>query len=199
MSGLQGINLDSRESQPEELKCWYNDKNGETNPWKKPMCLLEILDNFKSHPKPYNKPARVCIYDIFNKMKDGFSTTTGDCFSTKVESGVVSEKQKMLLLPQNEEVMVKAIDCQQKNVKFAESGKLCEISLQLPTGFDVGFIRPGSVLCDIRYPIHQVKKFRARIIVYDITYPIVKGQHFILYSFSHKIPGKITALDAILD
>ena len=56
------------------------------------MCLLEILDNFKSHPKPYNKPARVCIYDIFNKMKDGFSITTGDCFSTKVESGVVTEK-----------------------------------------------------------------------------------------------------------
>jgi translation elongation factor EF-1alpha len=84
-------------------------------------------------------------------------------------------------------------------VEFAESGKLCEISLQLPNGFDVGFIRPGSVLCDINYPIHQVRKFKARIIIYDITFPIVKGQHFILYSFSHKVPGKIISLDSILD
>jgi translation elongation factor EF-1alpha len=118
------------------------------------MCLLEVLDTFKSHPKPYNKPTRVCVYDIFTKMKDGFSITTGDCFSTKVESGVVTENQKMILLPQNEEVIVKAIECQTKKVDFAESGKLCEISLKLPTGYDAGFIRPGSVLCDINYPIH---------------------------------------------
>lgn len=199
MSGLHGINLDSRSTQPEELKAWYNDVNGATNPWKKPLCLLEILDNFKSHPKPYNKPTRVCIYDIFSKMKDGFSVTSGDCFSTKVESGVVQEKQRLLLLPQNEEVLVKAIECQKKKVAHAISGQLCEVSLQLPNGFDVGFIRPGSVLCDLRYPIHQVRKFKARIIVYDITYPIVKGQHFILYSFSHKIPGKITSIDMTLD
>jgi translation elongation factor EF-1alpha len=92
MSGLQGLNLDSRDSQPDELKKWYNDKAGETNDWKKPLCLLEVLDNFKSHPKPFNKPTRVCIYDIYAQNKDGFSITTGDCFSTKVESGVIVEK-----------------------------------------------------------------------------------------------------------
>ena len=92
MSGLKGFNLESRDSQPDELKKWYNEKAGETNPWKKPFCLLEILDGFKSNPKPYNKPARVCIYDIFTKARDGFSITSGDVVSTKIESGVVKEK-----------------------------------------------------------------------------------------------------------
>ena len=96
-----------------------------------------------------NKPTRVCIYDIFTKNRDGFSITSGDCVSAKVESGVLLEKQKLLLLPQNEEVTVKAIDCQKLKVAHVVSGQLCELAIQLPNGFDVGFIHPGSVLCDM--------------------------------------------------
>ena len=60
-------------------------------------------------------------------------------------------------------------------------------------------IRPGSVLCDPEYPIQMVKKFKAKILVYDVDLPITKGLHCILYCFSHKVPCKLSSLDAIID
>lgn len=56
---------------------------------------MEIMDNFKPSKKLVNKPLRVCIYDSFNKMKDGFSIATGDCLKVKVDSGVLKEKAKL--------------------------------------------------------------------------------------------------------
>jgi len=67
ISGLKGINLETRDTQPEELKKWYNKNSSENNVHKTPNCLLDILYNFKSQQKPVDKPARICIYDYYHK------------------------------------------------------------------------------------------------------------------------------------
>jgi elongation factor 1 alpha-like protein len=69
----------------------------------------------------------------------------------------------------------------------------------LPAGFDANFIKSGSVLCDPQYPINLVKKFQARILVYDVELPLVKGLPCMLYCFSHKVPCKISTLEATVD
>jgi translation elongation factor EF-1alpha len=46
----------------------------------------------------------------------------GDCCSVKVESGVIREKDKLILQPQEVEVEVKAIEVHKKKVEFAYSG-----------------------------------------------------------------------------
>ena len=117
LSGLQGLNLDSRDNQPTELKQWYNEDNGY-----EPKCLIDALDSFKKGERPYNKPTRVCIYDYYKGQQDGFSLSQGDCIYAKIESGVVKEKQELLLLPQNEIVHVNTIEFQKRHVAHAISG-----------------------------------------------------------------------------
>ncbi len=48
-----------------------------------------------------------------------------------------------------------------KRVNAAYPGDLCEISLNLPPALDPNYIKSGNVLCDLKYPVHQVKEFRA--------------------------------------
>ena len=72
--------------------------------------MIEAIDSFKKGEKPYNKPTRVCVYDYFKGNQDGFSLSSGDCVSAKIESGVVMEKQELLLMPQNEKVTVNTIE-----------------------------------------------------------------------------------------
>jgi len=44
-----------------------------------------------------------------------------------------------------------------------------------------------------------VKKFRAKLIVYDLSIPIVKGQQIVAYTFSNKVPGKISSLELLIN
>lgn len=85
----------------------------------------------------------------------------GDCISAKVESGIIKEKDELLLMPYNTMVTIKTIESSKRRLKYAIPGTLCDISLNLPTSFDPSFVRPGNVLCDPRFPVHQVKEFRA--------------------------------------
>jgi len=45
----------------------------------------------------------------------------------------------------------------------------------------------------------MVRKFRAKVFVFDLKYPITKGQDIEVHAFSSKTPGKIFSLDSIID
>ena len=78
-------------------------------------------------------------------------------------------------MPLNHLVHVKGIEMSKKRVNAAYPGDLCEISLNLPPALDPNYIKSGNVLCDPKYPIHQVKEFRAQLVVFDIKIPITRG------------------------
>ena len=124
ISGLSGINLDNANNQPPELKKWYQSKKSIN---KQGKTLIETIECFRSSSRPLNKPTRVCIYDYFFKNKDGFSVTSGDCIQAKVESGVVTVKDKLIMMPQDVEITVKAISQQENKVNSAFAGQICEI------------------------------------------------------------------------
>lgn len=63
-------------------------------------------------------------------------------------------------MPLNITVTVKAIETADRLVKYAGPGTLCDMSLHLPTSFDPNYIKAGQVICDPKYPIHQVKEFK---------------------------------------
>ena len=73
------------------------------------------------------------------------------------------------------------------------------MQLALPRDYDPAYIRPGAVLCDPKYPIHMVKKFKARIIVYDVDYPVTKGRGVVVHAFSHRMPAILEKLDATIN
>ena len=77
---------------------------------------------------------------------------------------------------------------------YADSG----FDLGLPKNFETSLLRQGSVLSDKNFPVHLVKKFRARIAVFDLKCPIIKGEHVVAYTFSNRVPGKITSLEMLI-
>ena len=85
----------------------------------------------------------------------------GDCISAKVESGIIKEKDELLLMPYHTIATIKAIESSKQRIKYAIPGTLCDINLNLPASFDPSFVKAGNVLCDPRFPVHQVKEFRA--------------------------------------
>jgi translation elongation factor EF-1alpha len=72
-------------------------------------------------------------------------------------------------------VTLKAIEASNKLIKYAGPGTLCDIALHLPTSFDPNYLKSGNVICDPKYPIHQIKEFRCQIVVFDIETPITRG------------------------
>lgn len=211
ISGLQGLNLVDRTSQPKELQQWYNDswyskyrdekQSSQKNDIQlQPICLIEALEKFKTPKKPINKPTRVCIYAYYNKPRAGTSQVFGDCLSVKVESGVLSPESKMLLMPLQAEVTVKGIEIAGSSQLYVSAGQLCDISIAFNRkDFDPEFIAAGHVLCDPEWPVHQVCKIRAKIIVYETELPILKGTRCVVYSFSSKVPGRISSLETLID
>ena len=199
VSGLTGVNLDTRESQPDVLKKWYNEANGKEEKFKQPKCLVEIIDEFKAFKQPYDKPTRLCIYDYYNRNQDGSTAITGDCCTVKIASGILKEKDKLLLMPNEIEVTVKSIEVNKKIVPNAHSGQLADISISIPHGFDSQFIKTGHVLCDPAYPVFQIRSFRAKILVYELEEPITPGRPLQVFTFSNKIAGKISKLEFLLN
>lgn len=142
ISGLEGINLSEKPSgaKAPALAEWYQ---GPT--------LIETLDNFKLPKRSSNKPLRVCVYDYFKQTEGNL---VGDCIAAKVESGIIKERDQLVLMPLNHIVQVKGIEMSKKRVNAAYPGDLCEISLNLPPAVDPNYIKSGNVLCDPKYPIH---------------------------------------------
>lgn len=165
ISGLKGLNLESRQSQPPELQSWYVkdwlleyvDKENDHLPeaMKEPICLVEAIETFKSPAKPYNKPTRVCVYGYYNKLRNAGDIVYGDCLSVKIESGVLHENQQMTLMPLNQQVKIKNILKGNRQKAYAVAGQLCEINFTFnKKDLDPDYIKSGAVLSCSNYPVH---------------------------------------------
>lgn len=103
--------------------------------------MTSILDSLKVPKRNIHKPLRISIYDYF-KATEG--NLIGDCISVKVESGIIKEKDHLVLMPLNIAVSVKAIQSADKDiVKIVGPGALCDISINLPNTFDPSYIKSG--------------------------------------------------------
>ena len=123
-------------------------------------------------------------------FKSGAGNLIGDCVNAKIESGIISERDKLLILPHNEEVSIKGIEVNGKK-KHCAQGEICTLSLNLPSGFDPSWISAGDVICDKIYPVKFVSQFIATIRVFDIPLPLLKGHPVTVHSHFTKVPAKI--------
>lgn len=102
-------------------------------------------------------------------------------------------------MPGNAKVGVKSLAVNGQRVNSVHTGQLCEIAVALPNDFDPGYIKQGNVICDPKFPIHQVRDLRAQIAVFEVDIPITRGQNILLYSFSNQCAGKIARLESIVN
>ncbi|PNF33077.1 HBS1-like protein [Cryptotermes secundus] len=176
-SGLTGENLVSPPSEDMLLQ-WY-----------KGPCLLDVVDKFKSPERPISKPFRLSINDIFKGTGSGF------CVSGRVETGMVQVGDKVLVQPQNEGAIIKALSIDDVAVQVAYAGDQVSATL---SGIDMQNVSVGYILCDPTQPIPVTSHFEARIVVFDTKLPITKGYSVILHHQSLLEQAVITNLVAQL-
>jgi elongation factor 1 alpha-like protein len=111
--------------------------------------------------------------------------------TTKVEAGIIREKDELVLMPHNVLVQVKGLEKQGQKVTFGLAGTIVDVGLKMPSDFDTSSLKKGNVLCDPRYPMKLISSFIARVIIYDILSPISKGEAIVVHSYTSKMPGKI--------
>jgi elongation factor 1 alpha-like protein len=182
ISGLQGGNLVTKNNLI-GLE-WYT---GGT--------LLDLVDSIPQPQRNLKKPFRFCVMDAY-KLSHG--SITGEVLAGRIEGGVVKAGDRVIVRPDNITATIKNIEINGLRTDKAIAGDHADISLKELNG-DFSLIVPGDVMCSIDFPIHQIKKFRAKIYTFDILFPITKGMKLIMFVQSLKITVQLIKLVEQID
>mmetsp|Transcript_49010 Transcript_49010/g.96119 ORF Transcript_49010/g.96119 Transcript_49010/m.96119 type:complete len:682 (+) Transcript_49010:53-2098(+) len=179
VSGLTGDNI--KELSPSSsLRAWYT---GGT--------LLQAIDKLQIPQREADKPVRLSVTDVFKSMALG-TTVAG-----KVETGTVVTKDKLMVLPQGEVVVVNKMQKNGCDIEVAVAGENVEIGL---VGIaDANSLQVGQVLCDPASPLPLVTRFRAKIISMNYKMPLLKGSQVIMYTNIANEPAHLCKLFGLLD
>ncbi|XP_071446392.1 uncharacterized protein HBS1 [Hetaerina americana] len=177
-SGLVGQNLAVAPTEEALLK-WYSGP-----------CLLDVIDNFKTPPRPIVKPFRMSVNDIFKGTGSGF------CVSGRVETGTLQLGDRVLVQPQGELAQIKgiAIDELPAQVTFAGDQPCVTLS-----GIDMQNVMVGYILSDPANPLPVTSRITARIVVFNIKVPITRGFPVVFHHQSLLEQAVITKLIAQLN
>ncbi|XP_060519987.1 protein HBS1 [Cylas formicarius] len=177
-SGLTGQNLVKAPTE-NELLVWY-----------KGPALIDVIDNFRSPQRPVSKPFRLSINDIFK------STGSGFCVAGRVETGVLSAGDKVLVCPNRELAIVKSISIEEVSQLTVFAGDQATVTL---SNIEMQNVSVGNVLCDPNHPVPVSNKFEARIVVFNVTVPITRGFSVVLHHQSLVEPAVISKLTSQLN
>lgn len=130
--------------------------------------LIEAIDRMRQPERMIDKPTRVCITDVFKGMSSGVF------LGAKVISGKIEAKQKLVLLPPNENCEIKQVET--RDNKSANRAFAGDIVTTVAIGIDMNKYYRGCLLCDPLIPCHVTNRFQARIIMFQNASTIlIKG------------------------
>lgn len=172
-SGLAGDNLSIKSKNTN----WYD---GPT--------ILECIDKMEPNKRSTDKGLRMSISDVF---KSSNVTICG-----KIESGTLQIGDNLLIVPNDLQFTVKTITRQKKSVKVAYAGDNVELGIN---GVDIQNISIGQVICEPFDKIKLTNKFRAKIITFDLDYPIIKGTEFMFHYQNVNVPATVYKIYHVLD
>uniref|UniRef100_A0A914Z894 Tr-type G domain-containing protein n=1 Tax=Panagrolaimus superbus TaxID=310955 RepID=A0A914Z894_9BILA len=191
VSGLSGDNLTKHVQDGHLLKTWYN---GPT--------LIEALEALPSPERPENMPLRIVINDVLKSTNNVLS------LSAKIEAGHVEAGDKVFLMPRADPATVKGVCVDDANASgppnTASASEICfagdQILISLSGSFENDSVTSGYVICrggtDCLVPC---KKFTVRLVVFDISVPIIRGTKAELFAHSLCVPCTITQLKCTLN
>ncbi|XP_060835982.1 HBS1-like protein [Rhopalosiphum padi] len=177
-SGLSGENLATKANES-LLTNWYNGP-----------CLMDVIDSFKPPERAISKPLRLCISDVFKSSGSGFSIVG------RVETGQLRVGDKVLVQPQGEVAQIKSIEIDELPQPIGLAGDFISVSL---TGYDAQTIYSGCVLSDISLPIPVTSVLEARVVVFNVDFPIVRGHQVVLHYQSSSESAVVSRLLAELN
>ncbi|KAF7633929.1 Tr-type G domain-containing protein [Meloidogyne graminicola] len=196
VSGLFGINLTKKPPADCPLTIWYSGENCPT--------LIEALDSIPlTTTSTSDQPLRIIVTDII-RISPTLLTVTA-----KVEGGHVEIGDKLFLMPEAVAVTVKTLSIDE-SLHISQSSKttsttdqqICfggdQIIITLNGTFEPDSVYPGNVFCrggtELLHPCHC---FIARLVIFDIKMPILRGANAELFVHSLRVPCIISKLKCI--
>jgi len=155
--------------------------------------LIDLIDRFRPPERPTSKPFRLCVGDIFRATGVGAATVS---IAGRIDCGGIEVNERVLLRPSNDSVTIKGILIENTNVPSAFAGDNVVLNIQ---GVDPAHLFVGNVICDIDYPIPCATVLQARIIIFNVSTPVLPGTPIVFHFKSIQQQGKISRLIEELD
>jgi elongation factor 1 alpha-like protein len=179
LSALENQNLTSATSDA-RLNSWYS------GPY-----LLEAMDHLQPPKRDISRPLRLPISEVTKSRSLGQVAISG-----KLEGGAVKIGTKVLVMPAGVVATVKAIEQDAQVCAVARAGDNVDIALQ---GIDISFLMIGGVLCHPDYPVPIATHIELKVVILDITMPILVGSQVELHIHHVREAAKVVQLLSILD
>lgn len=182
VSGLNGDNLVTRSP---DKATWYDGPS-----------LTELIDAYEPSRDELDqqKPVRISISDVYKSMHSGMTV------SGKVESGMLTVNQTILLAPIKALCNVKSITRDGGHiVQAAYTGDNVEVGLT-SNDFDLETtLSVGQILCDVDRPIPLTNRFLGRIIIFDLEIPLTNGSQCQLHLQHIEVAATISKIVCTLN
>uniref|UniRef100_A0A0D9WB72 Tr-type G domain-containing protein n=1 Tax=Leersia perrieri TaxID=77586 RepID=A0A0D9WB72_9ORYZ len=179
MSAMENENLLAAVSDP-RLLSWYDGN-----------CLLEAIDTLPPPHRDVSKPLCLPICDVISSQKLGQVAIGG-----KVETGAIRSGSKVLIMPAGELAVVKTIERNSSSCNVARAGDSIAIGLH---GIDPSHVMSGGVVCHPDYPVSVASRLELKILVLDITVPILVGLQFELHIHHAKVSASLVKILSLLE
>lgn len=157
--------------------------------WSGPT-LAEAIDRFRPAHRLVEKPLRLPVADVQKSGK------TGVVVGGKLEGGALKPGTVVLVMPSKQEATVKSVEVDGQAAPLARAGDSADVTL---ASIDTSAVAAGSVLCHPGYPVPLVSKFEARVVVLDVTIPVLRGQQVTLHAHTARESGHISGLVSLLN
>ena len=159
-SGFTGANL--KEGQPEN------------HPWYTGLPFIPYLDQLPNIRRDCNRPVR---FPIADRYKGVGKLESGTIVLGKLESGVITKNQYLVLQPNGRRVRVSSVlvnddKMNDKEVASVQAGDNCKLKLD---DVDLDEISKGFVLCSPGNLCAVSDMFKAEVLVYDYKSIITAG------------------------
>ncbi|KAG0527271.1 hypothetical protein BDA96_06G219400 [Sorghum bicolor] len=159
--------------------------------WYQGFCLLDAIDSLQLPSRDVSKPLILPICDVIKSQSTGQLAAYG-----KLETGAIKNGSKVLVLPSGQEATVKTIERDSNSCTIARAGDNVAICLQ---GIDGNQLIPGGVLCHPGFPVAVANHLELKVLVLDITTPILFGSQVEFHIHHVKEAARVTKIVALLD
>nr|CAB3503997.1 unnamed protein product [Digitaria exilis] len=162
------------------LLSWYTGNN-----------LLKSIDSLPPPQRDVSRPLRLLICDVISSITLGQVAVCG-----KVEAGGIRAGSKVLVMPSGDLATVKIIERDSSSCNMARAGDNIAVGLQ---GIDPSHLVSGGVICHPDFPVRVASRLELKILVLDITIPILVGLQLELHIHHARVSASLVKILSLLD
>ncbi|KAG0503755.1 hypothetical protein HPP92_003827 [Vanilla planifolia] len=159
--------------------------------WCGELCLLGAIDSLQPPARNFSKPLCIPICDVTKLNSLGHVAVCG-----KLESGTVHNGSKVIVMPSRVLATVRSIERDSSPSNSAKAGDNVAVSL---SGIDPIHLMTGCVLCHPDFPVAMATKLELKILVLDISMPIIAGSQVEFYVHHVKEAARVVRIVSLLD